>query len=79
MDNALQTTTVGASVNKIFGSDVREAMERQFQVLASIRAHADHIARLFVFQHPEHSMWLKLLSALLALAPTEGNHVSRRW
>ncbi|KAL0205786.1 hypothetical protein P9112_001093 [Eukaryota sp. TZLM1-RC] len=58
MDNALQTTTVGASVNQLFDSEAQEAMERQFQVLASIGAHATHLARLFVLQYPENSMWL---------------------
>ncbi|KAL0218511.1 hypothetical protein P9112_004164 [Eukaryota sp. TZLM1-RC] len=58
MDNVLQTTTVGASVNQFFDSEAQEAMERQFQVLASIGAHATHLARLFVLQYPEHSMWL---------------------
>ncbi|KAL0223702.1 hypothetical protein P9112_003092 [Eukaryota sp. TZLM1-RC] len=58
MDNVLQTTTVGASVNQFFDSEPQEAMERQFQVLASIGAHATHLARLFVLQYPEHSMWL---------------------
>ncbi|KAL0223207.1 hypothetical protein P9112_002597 [Eukaryota sp. TZLM1-RC] len=33
MNNALQTTTVGASGNQFFGSEPREAMERQSQVL----------------------------------------------
>ncbi|KAL0223675.1 hypothetical protein P9112_003065 [Eukaryota sp. TZLM1-RC] len=33
-------------------------MERQFQVLASIGAHATHLVRLFVLQYPEHSVWL---------------------
>ncbi|KAL0206394.1 hypothetical protein P9112_001701 [Eukaryota sp. TZLM1-RC] len=51
MDNVLQITTVGASVNQFFDSEAQEAMERQFQVLASIGAHAIHLARLFVLQY----------------------------
>ncbi|KAL0218598.1 hypothetical protein P9112_004251 [Eukaryota sp. TZLM1-RC] len=31
MDNVLQTTTVGASVNQFFDSEAQEAMERQLQ------------------------------------------------
>ncbi|KAL0208932.1 hypothetical protein P9112_011519 [Eukaryota sp. TZLM1-RC] len=58
MDKVLQTTAVGASVNQFFDSEAQEAMERQFQVLTSIGAHATHPSRLFVLQYPEHSMWL---------------------
>ncbi|KAL0224096.1 hypothetical protein P9112_003486 [Eukaryota sp. TZLM1-RC] len=56
MDNVLQTTTVGASVNQFFDSEAQEVMERQLQVLASIGTHAIHLARLFVHQYREHSM-----------------------